>query len=150
MSRKILVVDDTPPMVELLRCALSDAGYATGCAASGEEALRKVRRSRPDLIVLDLVLPGISGFSVLEELRADSATSWIPIVVITGMPGAIPRMAGLEMGADAYFNKPFDVSQLVSRVKDLLDHRPPQQQELFPASTNLAISAADAREECRS
>jgi len=131
MARKILIVDDTPPVVELLRCALSDAGYSTRSAATGEEALRKVRRSPPDLIVLDLLLPGMNGFSVFGELHSDNATASIPVVLITGAPGSFPRLTGLEMGADAFFSKPFDVAELVSCIGDLLEHRPLRQQELF-------------------
>jgi DNA-binding response OmpR family regulator len=139
MNHKILVVDDAPPMLELLCRALSEAGYSIRSAASGEEALRKIRRSAPDLIILDLVLPGMTGFNVFEELRSDSATASIPIIMITGAPGAFPRLVGQEMGADAFFNKPFQVSELISRVGDLLNHRPLRQPELFSFNHNRQL-----------
>ncbi len=120
MPKTILIVDDDPDIVEMLHLALSGAGYATRFAASGTEALSKIQRSRPDLVLLDLILPGANGFSVCETLRRDPATATLPIVMMTALPGEFPRMAGMELGADAYLNKPFRVQELVASLDSLL------------------------------
>jgi DNA-binding response OmpR family regulator len=123
MLPRILIVDDDPDMVDLLRLTLTKAGYAARSAATGKEALQKARRSPPDLMVLDLLLPGINGLSVCQQLRRDPATAAMPILMITVLPGQFPRLAGLENGADAYLNKPFEMEELVSCVGDLLRRR---------------------------
>jgi DNA-binding response OmpR family regulator len=120
MKPRVLIVDDDPDLVELLRLALADAGYSARTVASGEDALRKALRAPPDLVVLDLLLPGINGFSVCQELRRHPATSAIPILMITALPGQFPRLVGVEAGADAYLNKPFRMEDLVACVGELL------------------------------
>ena len=120
MIPRILIVDDDPDMVELLRLGLADAGYATRTAGTGKEALQKAKRSPPDLVVLDLLLPEMNGFSVCQRLRRNPATAGIPIVMITVLPGQFPRFVGVETGANAYLNKPFRMEELVSCVGDLL------------------------------
>jgi len=120
MPATILIVDDDPDMVELLRLALKDAGYTTRTATSGQEALLKAQRSRPDLILLDVILPDLNGFNVCESLRRHPATASVPIILLTVLPGEFPRLVGTELGADAYFNKPFELQELISRVGDVL------------------------------
>jgi len=120
MAPRVLIVDDDPDMLELLRQALSDAGYATVSAANGNEALQMAKRSPPDVVVLDLLLPDMNGFSVCEQLRLSPATASVPVLMITVLPGQFPRMVGVEVGADAYLNKPFRTEELVSCVGDLL------------------------------
>ena len=120
MPAKILIVDDDPDLVELLRQALTSAGYQAETAADGSEALSKAQRSPPDLMVLDVLLPEVDGYSICETLRRDPATASIPIIIITVLPGEFPRLAGMEAGADAYVNKPFHVEELLSRIGQLL------------------------------
>ena len=120
MAPRILIVDDDPDMVELLRLALTETGFSVRIAATGEEALRMAQRSAPDLMVLDLLLPGMNGFSVCEELRLNPATAALPVLMITVLPGEFPRLVGVEAGANAYLNKPFRVEEFVSCVGDLV------------------------------
>ena len=114
------MVDDDPDMVELLRLALSDAGFSVRTAVDGQDALRMAQRSPPDLVVLDLLLPGMNGFSVCERLRLNPATASIPVLMITVLPGEFPRLVGAEAGANAYLNKPFRMEELVSCVGNLV------------------------------
>jgi DNA-binding response OmpR family regulator len=120
MPAKILIVDDDPDMVELLRMALTEAGYSACSAATGTEALAEAQRSSPDLVVLDLLLPEMNGFNVCENLRRNPATASVPIIMITVLPGQFPRLAGMEAGVNAYVNKPFQTQELVSCVNGLL------------------------------
>ncbi|MGA9451890.1 MAG: response regulator [Verrucomicrobiia bacterium] len=120
MRRKILVVEDDPDQLEVIRLSLKAAGFAIGTAANGTEALVKTRSISPDLVVLDLMLPGLNGFDVCESLRRDPATASVPIIILTGMCSQFGRFAGLESGADDFILKPFDPQQLVSKVEKLL------------------------------
>jgi DNA-binding response OmpR family regulator len=120
MPAKILIVDDDPDMVELLRFALTEAGYSACTAATGTEALAEAQRSSPDLVVLDLLLPEMNGFNVCENLRRNPATASVPIIMITVLPGQFPRLVGVEAGVNAYVNKPFQTQELVSCVDGLL------------------------------
>jgi len=141
MAPRILIVDDDPDMVELLRLGLTDAGYSIRTADTGKEALQKVKRSLPDLVVLDLLLPGMNGFSVCQELRRNPATAAIPILMITVLPGEFPRLVGAESGANAYLNKPFRMEELVSCVGDLL-HQPHQASEVLAAAPGSPATEA--------
>ena len=120
MPAKILIVDDDPDMVELLRFALTEAGYFACSAATGTEALAETQRSSPDLVVLDLLLPEMNGFNVCENLRRNPATASVPIIMITVLPGQFPRLVGVEAGVNVYLNKPFQTQELVSCVNGLL------------------------------
>lgn len=124
MPKTILIADDDANLVEVLAWALRDAGYATRSAATGQEAVEKAQRAPPDLVLLDLMLPGMNGFSVCQALREQAATASIPVIIITGMPGEFPRLTGVELGAVAYVQKPFSVPDLVARIGDCL-RRPP-------------------------
>jgi DNA-binding response OmpR family regulator len=121
MPKNILIVDDDADLVELLRLAFTNAGYKTQSAADGTAALRIARRSPPDLVVLDLILPKLNGFNVCAALRQDPATSAIPIVMMTILPGEFPRLTGMEMGANAYLNKPFQIEEMLTIVDGLLN-----------------------------
>ena len=123
MSAKILVVDDDPDMVELLRATLRGAGYTVHTAVNGEQALAAAAESSPDLILLDVVLPQGSGYSVCEKLRRKAATAAIPVLMMTVLPGEFPRMVGAEAGANDYLKKPFQIPELLARVKELLQPR---------------------------
>lgn len=116
-DRRILVVEDEPHMLDLIRVTLESSGMIVSGAMSGEEALEKIREEMPDLVVLDLNLPGISGLEVLSELRQ---TSTVPVVMVTVQNDDQDRVMGLELGADDYLGKPFNHRELVSRIRAVL------------------------------
>ena len=124
MRSKILVVDDEPEAVELVEFNLKQAGYEVISAADGAEALTKSRAKKPNLIVLDLMLPEMSGLEVCKTLRRDPATAGIPIIMLTAKAAEIDRVLGLELGADDYITKPFSPRELVLRVKKILSRGP--------------------------
>jgi signal transduction histidine kinase len=117
---KVLIVDDYAANVKLLERNLQAAGYETVAACDGEDALLKVKTERPDLILLDIMLPKIDGFEVCRRLRADEATAVIPIIMITALKDTEDRIRGLESGGDDFLSKPFDRGELLARVKSLL------------------------------
>ena len=114
---KVLVVDDAPDIVRLTRDFLEHAGFAVAVARDGNEAIRVARREKPDLIVLDLGLPGRDGLDVTRELRRDSG---VPIVMLTARADESDKIVGLELGADDYLTKPFSGKELVARVRAVL------------------------------
>jgi len=124
MKTNILVVDDEPDLLELIDTNLTAAGFNVVSAASGREALRLARELRPQLILLDVMLPELDGLEVCKLLRHDPATRSIPIVMLTARAAEIDRVLGLELGADDYITKPFSVRELVLRVKKLLNRQP--------------------------
>jgi two-component system, OmpR family, alkaline phosphatase synthesis response regulator PhoP len=117
MSRTILVVDDEPRIVELARDYLEHAGFRVITASDGPTALDSARRDRPDLVVLDLGLPGLDGLDVTRELRRDGS---MPIVMVTARDDEVDKLLGLELGADDYLTKPFSPRELVARIKAVL------------------------------
>jgi two-component system alkaline phosphatase synthesis response regulator PhoP len=119
-KEKILVVDDEEDILELLKYNLSREGYKVSCAASGEETLSAVRSGVPDLIVLDLMLPGIDGLDVAKQLKNDPKTRDVPIVMLTAKGEEADIVTGLELGADDYVTKPFSPRILAARVKAVL------------------------------
>lgn len=120
MSHRILVVDDEPDITALVAYHLARAGYQVSTAANGTEALQSVRETRPDVIVLDLMLPGHSGYQVLTELRHDPNTRDIGVILLTARREEVDRIKGLELGADDYLTKPFSPQELALRVGGLL------------------------------
>lgn len=114
---KILVVDDERNIVELIRLYMEKEGFETICAYAGDEALSKFREEKPDLIVLDLMLPGIDGWQVCREIRKTSA---VPIIMLTAKSETFDKVLGLELGADDYITKPFEAKELLARVKAVL------------------------------
>ena len=120
---------------------LTESGYATRAAVTGTEALKKARRTPPDLVLLDLILPDLNGFNVCTNLRLDPATASIPIIMMTAVPGEIPRLAGIETGADAYLNKPFPIEGLVALIHDLL-HGTRSRPAAFESAQALAASVS--------
>jgi adenylate cyclase len=117
---RILVVDDTPANVKLLADLLALKGYAVVTAASGEEGLSKIAEHRPDLVLLDIMLPGLNGYEVCRAIRADPATGVLPVVLVTSLDPAQERIRGLEAGADDFLTKPIHSAELLARVKSLL------------------------------
>jgi DNA-binding response OmpR family regulator len=115
----ILVVDDEPSIVEVVGLYLEREGYRVTVARDGKAALDAVRRERPDLIVLDLMLPNVDGLEITRRLRAHGDVA-IPIIMLTAKGEEMDRILGLEMGADDYVVKPFSPQELVSRVKAIL------------------------------
>jgi two-component system phosphate regulon response regulator PhoB len=119
-KEKLLVVDDEEDILELIKFNLEREGYQVSCAASGEAALDLARSEIPDLIVLDLMLPGIDGLEVARQLKKESETREIPIVMLTAKGEEADIVAGLELGADDYITKPFSPRVLVARVRSVL------------------------------
>ncbi len=118
--KSILVVDDEPDIVELVSYNLKKAGFAVSSAADGEEALAIVRGTRFDLIVLDLMLPGIHGMEFCRILRSNPKTAHIPVIMLTARGEETDKIHGLESGADDYMTKPFSPKELIARVKAVL------------------------------
>lgn len=121
MSAKILLVDDEMDMLELMAYNLGAQGHQILTAVTGLDALNKARRFLPDLIVLDLMLEGIDGFSVCEILRAQPSTGQVPVLVVTALGGQIARLNALSVGADDFLSKPFSPQELVRRVGEILN-----------------------------
>jgi len=117
---KILVVDDEEDILELVKYNLVKEGYLVSCAETGEKALSLIQANLPDLIVLDLMLPGIDGLEVARLLDANALTRKIPIVMLTAKTEEADIVAGLELGADDYITKPFSPRILVARVRAVL------------------------------
>ena len=117
---KVLVVDDEPNIVLSLEFLMQQAGFDVVTADDGEGALARVEESPPDLILLDISLPGISGFDVLEQLRSDPNHARLPIIMLTAHGREVEREKGLALGADDYVTKPFSTQALVEKVKALL------------------------------
>ena len=117
---KVLVVDDTPHNVKLLADLLAVKGYAVATAVNGEEALVKVASEQPDLILLDVMMPGLSGYDVCRQLRADPQTALLPIVLVTSLDPQGERVKGIEAGADDFLPKPINQAELFARVRSLL------------------------------
>ncbi len=120
MSKRILVVDDEPGIVDLVSYGLRREGYDVASVGEGERALEQARESRFDLVVLDVMLPGMSGMDVCRTLRAESD---IPILMLTARDAEVDTVVGLEVGADDYVTKPFSMAELVSRVRAILRRR---------------------------
>jgi two-component system phosphate regulon response regulator PhoB len=119
-GERVLVVDDEPDIVALVAYHLAKAGYRVSTASSGTDALEAVRRERPALLVLDLMLPGMSGYEVLEQLRAADATRDVAVLMLTARREEPDRIHGLSLGADDYLTKPFSPQELVLRVGAIL------------------------------
>ena len=119
-AERVLVVDDEPEIVALVAYHLAKSGYRVATASSGQDALDQTRRERPALIVLDLMLPGMSGFDVLEQLRADDQTKNVAVLMLTARRDEPDRIRGLSLGADDYLTKPFSPPELVLRVGAIL------------------------------
>ena len=116
-KKKILVIDDEEKILRLVRYNLAKEGYLVEGVTTGEEALDKVKSNRPDLIVLDLMLPGVDGFDVCKLLKSNGKTSQIPIIILTAKGEDTDVVTGLELGADDYITKPFSPKVLIARIR---------------------------------
>jgi two-component system, OmpR family, alkaline phosphatase synthesis response regulator PhoP len=124
MTPIILSVDDEPDVTDLVRFLFGKAGYEVLIATSGREAIETIRCRRPDVVLLDLMLPDIDGFGVCEILRSNAITATIPIVILSAWSTTDARHVGLELGALDYVTKPFSPKDLVARVNKLLQWCP--------------------------
>lgn len=120
IPKHILIVDDEADLIELVSYNLKKEGFIADSASDGETALRKIRKGRYDLLILDLMLPGIQGMELCRILRNDPKTAHLPIIMLTAKGEEVDRILGLEMGADDYIAKPFSPRELVARVKAVL------------------------------
>jgi two-component system response regulator MprA len=149
MKAHILVVDDDPRITDLLRRILAYEGYSVAIAASGSEALNRSLERPPDLVVLDIMLPGLDGLEVAQRLR--TAGDNVPILMLTARDAVADRVKGLETGADDYLVKPFAPDELVARVKALLRRSQEEQHEVLryadvELDTGTRIAHRGARE----
>ena len=119
-AQKILAVDDEQDIIELLSYNLSREGFEVTTAMDGEEALKKIRTKSFDLVILDLMMPGIQGMELCRILRNDPRTKALPIIMLTAKTEEVDRILGLEMGADDYITKPFSPIELIARIKAVL------------------------------
>ena len=149
----ILVVDDTAKNVKLLADVLAVRGYRVSTAASGEEALASIGTEPPDLVLLDVIMPGLSGYDVCRLIRADPAHAMLPIVLVTALDPAQERAQGLEAGADDFLSKPVAQAELLARVRSLLrikhlyDEVQRQKRELADWNATLEARVRDGVEQ---
>ncbi|HKV00457.1 MAG TPA: phosphate regulon transcriptional regulator PhoB [Vineibacter sp.] len=132
----VLIVEDEAPLVELLRYNLERAGYRVSAAGDGEAAMRAIDEDRPDLVLLDWMLPLMSGIEVCRQLRRAPGTANIPIIVLTARGEEHDRVRGLDAGADDYVSKPFSPAELIARIRAVL-------RRIRPALADEVLSYAD-------
>ena len=117
MAQRILVIDDEVPICDLLKINLETEGYEVDTAYGGRDAIRKIEATNPDLLIVDLMLPGMSGFDICRKVLSERP---IPIIILTAKADLVDKVLGLELGADDYITKPFHTRELIARVKALL------------------------------
>ncbi|HNX51647.1 MAG TPA: response regulator transcription factor [Thermoanaerobaculaceae bacterium] len=142
MADLVMVIEDEKEIRDLVRYNLERAGYRVAAAADGEEGLERVFRSRPDAVVLDLMLPGRSGLEVLREIRTEPMTRDLPVIVLTARAAEMDKLLGFEHGADDYVTKPFSPRELVARVQALLRRARPERGPMAIAVGRLRIDPA--------
>lgn len=149
---RILAVEDEASIRELLKITLATAGFDIEVAGSAEEALRSINCQLPEAVLIDWMLPGISGLQLARQLRADPRTAALPLIMLTARGDEKDRVAGLETGADDYVTKPFSPRELVARIRALLRRRAPQHGgnvlavsgvRLDPAGVSVTVDGAE-------
>ncbi len=125
MPQKILVVEDMEPVVDILRTILEREGFEVSVATDGPEGLEAAHKDKPDLMILDLVLPGLDGLEVLRRIRNEPDTAQLPVLILSGKEEEQDKVIGLEVGADDYVTKPFNAKELIARVKTHLRRTTP-------------------------
>lgn len=141
MADLVMVIEDEKEIRDLVRYNLERAGFRVTAVADGEEGLRRLFATRPDLLVLDLMLPGRNGLEILRELRGESTTRDLPVIVLTARSAEMDKLLGFEHGADDYLTKPFGPRELVARVQALLRRAQPAKSNGEFAVGELTISA---------
>jgi DNA-binding response OmpR family regulator len=135
-----MVVEDEKEIRDLLRYNLERAGFRVAVAADGDEGLNQLFTSRPDLLMLDLMLPGRNGLEILREVRGEPATRDLPVIVLTARSAEMDKLLGFEHGADDYLTKPFSTREMVARVQALLRRSQPSRGETEVSADGLTIS----------
>ena len=138
MSELVLVIEDEQEIRDLVRYNLEKAGYRVAAAADGEEGLKQLFASRPDALVLDLMLPGMNGLEIVREVRNEPLTHDLPVLILTARSAEMDKLLGFEQGADDYLTKPFSPRELVARVKALL-------RRTRPSGTGRALEVGPLR-----
>ena len=143
MTPLILIVEDEPPQVELLRYNLESEGFRTCVAVDGEEALLRVEEEEPDLVILDWMLPNLSGIEVCRRLRARPETRFLPVIMLTARGEESDRIDGLDRGADDYIVKPFSPREVIARVRALLRRSRPviEDEKIVYAGIEIDLAA---------
>lgn len=141
---RILIVDDNKVNIELLRAQLKSYSYTIETALDGEEALAKIAASAPDMVLLDLMMPKISGYEVCRSIKQNRATQFIPVIVITALQELDDKLKAIELGADDFLVKPFNKLELITRIKSLL--RMKELHDDLDHSENILFSLAEALE----
>jgi two-component system alkaline phosphatase synthesis response regulator PhoP len=116
----ILIADDDLEIQELLKFTLENEGYQVISTSDGEEAIRKIYEMKPDLVILDVLMPKYNGFEICEKIRNDESISYLPIIMLSSLSQIKDRITGIKLGADEYLTKPFEPLELVARVERLL------------------------------
>lgn len=145
MSNGILIVEDEPITQRLIQANLERAGYSARCASSVAQAEAEIRKLLPDLILLDWMLPDVTGLTLVRRLRADQRTRDLPIIMLTSRERECDKVTGLEVGADDYLTKPFSPLELVSRVKAVMRRRVPQLTDDIVESGGIRIDPGSNR-----
>src|SRR6267143_543023 len=126
---RILIVEDEQDIVDLLRFNLRQAGHDPEVATTGEEALSQIARARPDLVLLDLMLPDLPGTEICRRIKGDARTRYVPVIMVTARGEEVDRLVGFELGADDFVTKPFSVRELLLRVRAVLRRGAPGEPE---------------------
>ncbi len=145
MTPTIMVVEDEPAILELLKVNLIDAGYEVRAAGDAESAQAMMRDALPDLLLLDWMLPGISGLALAKLLRAETRTRDLPVIMITARSDEADRVAGLEAWVDDYVTKPFSPRELKARIKAVLRRRAPEAAQLALTAGRLCLDSSTHR-----